>query len=144
MLDERKLKFIDLLIEGRTSKTDMAKLIGVHRTSLYDWLEEDAVQAELHRRLQLIKNQGEKKIASQLEPVIDELFRIALTATDTRSRNNACQYLVNRVLGTPTSNVSVDSEVTTTTDTRGVLNEFKRFVKGIDVEDGNDNTSTVS
>ncbi len=110
MLDERKLKFIDLLIEGKTNKTDISILVGVSRKCLYDWLEDSEVQAELDRRLQAIKTQGEKKIMSQLEPVVDELFRIALTAPNARERKDACIYLCNRVLGTPASTTHVVSE----------------------------------
>lgn len=128
MIDERKSKFIDLLIEGNTNKTDIAKLIGVSRQCLYDWLDDPQVKAELDTRLQAIRNDCTKKFNAKLEPVIDELYKIALTGTDVRTRSLACQYLINRVLGSPTANTNITDE-RKTEDNIDVLSAFEEVNK---------------
>ena len=50
MLNEKKLKMIDLLMEGNIEKTEIEKEIGVHRQTIYDWLKEEEVLAEYDRR----------------------------------------------------------------------------------------------
>ncbi|MDF1496328.1 helix-turn-helix domain-containing protein [Caproiciproducens sp. CPB-2] len=110
MLSDKKQKLVDLLIEGKSTKTDIAKLLDVSRTCIYDYLDDPEVQAELNTRLTAIRDQSQKKFVAQLDPVIDELYKIALTATDTRSRKDACIYLINRVLGTPTNNSNITDE----------------------------------
>lgn len=97
MLSEKKQELVGLIVEGATSKTDIAKLLGVSRQSVYDYLSDPLVQAEIDMRLTEIRTQSEKKIISKIDPVIDELYRIALTG-GTRERKDACIYLINRVL----------------------------------------------
>lgn len=108
MLDTKRIKLVDLMLEGVTSKTILAQLIGVSRQSIYDWLSEPEVVAALDNGLTRVQTQVAKKISSQLEPVVDELYKIALEATGTRERKDACIYLINRVLGTPKDTLSVN------------------------------------
>lgn len=110
MLSDKKQKTIDLIIEGKTSKTDIGTLVGVSRQMIYEYLKDPEVQAELNARLSEIRNQSVKTFTAKLEPVIDELYRIALTGSDIRSRNNACQYIINRVLGTPRATLEMDDK----------------------------------
>lgn len=131
IIDERKKKLIDLLVDGRTSKTDIAKMIGVSRQTIYEWLDNDhEILAEVDRQLTVLRNQVDKQIKANLAPVVDELLKIALTCSDSRTRNNACQYLINRVLGTPTSNVNISEEpMENTTD---ILAAFEEAANDVD------------
>ena len=135
MLDERKSKLIDLLIEGKTTKVDIAAIIGVSRQAIYDWLADPEVAAELDKRLQAVRDQTVKGITAKLEPVVEELYKIALSAKDTRSRKDACIYLINRVLGSPTSNLNAYNSNNYAEDITNTVAEFKAFMS--DIEDNN-------
>lgn len=108
MLDEKRLALVQLMLQGVTNKTVLKDKIGCSRQSIYDWLNEEEVQAALDKGLTQLQTQVAKKITSQLEPVVDELYDIALHATGTRERKDACIYLINRVLGTPKDTLNVD------------------------------------
>lgn len=127
-LSDRQTKFVEMMVEGQTTKTDIAKILDVSRQTLYDWLDNPEVVAEIDKRLTAIRTQADKQIKSHLTPVVSELLKLALTCTDSRTKNNACQYLINRVLGSPTSNVNVASEVDISENTNNVIEEFKAFV----------------
>lgn len=110
MLDERHMKLVDYMLQGITSKTELAKLIGVSRQAIYDWLSNDEVMAQLDEGLIRVQTQVAKKISSQLEPVVDELYKIALTGANARERKDACIYLINRVLGTPKGTLNLETD----------------------------------
>lgn len=51
MLDERKLKAIELLVEGKLNRTEIAKEVGVTRPTLYNWEKEEEYSQEYDRLL---------------------------------------------------------------------------------------------
>lgn len=104
-----KLKAIEAIINGE-NMTDVAKLAGVSRSALYNWLEDGEFKAELNRQTQQLKTQGEQHLNSKLHTYISELEKIALTGCSEKNRTDALQYLINRTLGTPTTKVADVSE----------------------------------
>lgn len=132
MLSDKERKVVELTVEGKTSKSDIAKLLGVSRTMVYNYLDKQEVQAEIARCLNDIRTQSEQKIVAQIEPVIEELYRIALTG-GTRERKDACIYLINRVLGTPKALLDIDDKREDNTDV-DILAAFDSVVGGEDGE----------
>lgn len=124
MLDNKKMQCIELLIEGRKTKQDIAKIVGIHRTVVYDWLKDSEFIAELDKQLHEIRTQTEHKICGMANAVADELYNIALTSKDVRTRNSACQYILDRVLGKPTSTTSVNAVVSDNSETIDILAVF--------------------
>ncbi|MBV4450565.1 helix-turn-helix domain-containing protein [Clostridium tyrobutyricum] len=102
MLTKDQEKMITMLIEGERI-TDIARKIGVSRTSIYTWKDNDEVKAELNRRTQDIKNQGNAYILKDVQTYIDEIKNIAKNSTDQRVKFSANRYLIDRTLGTPTA-----------------------------------------
>ncbi|ADK16689.1 helix-turn-helix domain-containing protein [Clostridium ljungdahlii] len=102
MLTKDQEKMITMLIEGYRI-TDIAKKIGVSRTSIYTWKDSDEVKAELNRRTQDIKNQGNAYILKDVNTYIDEVKKIAKESTDQRVKFSANKYLIDRTLGVPTA-----------------------------------------
>lgn len=104
MLDERKEKAIAMIISGE-SITDVAKLVGVYRSTIYDWLKDDEFKAELDKRRQEIIVQGNNIILNELGLYIKELKKIALKGSSEKSRIDASTYLVDRILGKTTTKI---------------------------------------
>jgi transposase len=100
---------ITMLIEGERI-TDIARKIGVSRTSIYTWKDNDEVKAELNRRTQDIKNQGNAYILKDVRTYIDEIKNIAKNSTDQRVKLSANRYLLDRTLGTPTTTGDEDMD----------------------------------
>ncbi|MFU0784552.1 helix-turn-helix domain-containing protein [Clostridium tyrobutyricum] len=109
MLTKDQEKMITMLIEGERI-TDIARKIGVSRTSIYTWKDNDEVKAELNRRTQDIKNQGNAYILKDVQTYIDEVKRIAKSSTDQRVKFSANKYLIDRTLGVPTATGDEDMD----------------------------------
>lgn len=104
MLDERKEKAITLILSGEAI-TDVAKLVGVYRSTIYNWLEEEEFKAELDRRRREIVKQGNALILAELKTYVMELRKMAIKGKSERNRLDALQYLIDRVLGKTTTKV---------------------------------------
>ena len=127
-LDERKMKAIENIILGE-NYTNVAKLSGVSRQALYNWLDDDDFKAELDRRIQEIRKQGEQRITSKIDSYIDALEKIALCGKSEKNRSDALQYLINRDLGTPTSKIAdvTDDEDKDNIDKNELQDELNKF-----------------
>lgn len=109
MLDDRKERAISLLIQGEQI-TNIAKSMGLSRTTIYNWMMDDEFRNELGKREQEIKTQGNRMILNKLNSCIDELLSIALSGDSEKVRSDTAQYLVDRVLGKPTSKIEQSAE----------------------------------
>ena len=109
MLDEKKEKVITLIMKGE-QYVDIAKLTGVGRSTIYEWLKDSDFAAELDKRRQEIKTQGNNLILRELGSYIGELKRIALCGESEKVRSDTAQYLVDRVLGKTTTKIETNAE----------------------------------
>ena len=109
MLDEKKEKVITLIMKGE-QYVDIAKLTGVGRSTIYEWLKDSDFAAELDKRRQEIKTQGNNLILRELGSYIGELKRIALCGESEKVRSDTAQYLVDRVLGKTTTKIETNTE----------------------------------
>lgn len=107
MIDERKEKAITLIINGDPI-VDIAKLVGVARATIYNWLDDEEFKAELDRRRQDIVTQGNNLILSELGLYIKELKKIALCGRSEKVRTDTAQYLIDRVLGKTTTKLEAN------------------------------------
>lgn len=108
MIDERKIKLIELIIEGSLNKTQMAEQIGVSRQCLYDWMAQDEWVAEYDRRLQEIKTNANKLFNAKLDNVIDEWYKMMMDEScEKRTRAKLMVDWVDRSLGKATSRLEV-------------------------------------
>lgn len=104
VLNKRHYEAIELLIKGENI-TNVAKIVGVDRTSIYNWFKDKEFKATLNEYQQSIKTEGENILKSKLTTYIQELEKIALTGKSEKNKLDALEYLVNRVMGTPTNKV---------------------------------------
>lgn len=105
-LNERQIKVIELYAQG-TPITDIAKICGCSRQTIYDDLSKSDVKAGVDRSLTEIKTQVEKKVVNKLDSYIEELHKLALTSKSEKTKLDALQYLTDRGLGKATSKVNV-------------------------------------
>ena len=107
ILNQQQSDMINLMIAGENI-TDIAKKLNVNRNTVYNWLKKDHVRAELDKRKQELTNQGNRIIMKDLSTYIGNIKELANDKSDKRVCLAANQYLINRVYGSPTSNVNVD------------------------------------
>lgn len=101
-LDERQLKAIELLAIGETISST-ANIVGVNRKTISEWKKQDKFKVELDRQVSELKSNVEKKILSNINPMMDKLIKIALKSSSDKTSLDAIIYALNRVLGTPTN-----------------------------------------
>ena len=101
-LDERQLKAIELLAIGETI-SNTANIVGVNRKTISEWKKQDKFKVELDRQVAELKSNVEKKILSNINPMMDKLIKIALKSSSDKTSLDAIIYALNRVLGTPTN-----------------------------------------
>lgn len=112
-LGEKHYRCIEMIIEGNKI-TEIAKLLGASRQSIYNWLDDDVFKAELNKQRQEIKKQGQDKILSKFDIYLNKIHDIALNSPSDNVKLNALEFLVEHVLGKATSKI----EQTTKEDTK--------------------------
>lgn len=104
-LNDRQLKVIELYAQGETV-TNIAKICGVSRNTIYADLDSKDVKAGINKCLTEMKSQAEKKLTQSVDTLVEEIKKLALTSKSEKIRSENLQYLLNRIYGTPTSKVA--------------------------------------
>ena len=110
MIDKQKSEAITYLVQGRISKGDIAKMVGVSERSLYRWLNDEEFKAELQKQAEVFEKQVIKEsqtlLRGQLSTSIKGIVEIANNNDNKEeTRLKAYQYLVDRVLGNTTTKI---------------------------------------
>jgi len=103
-LDDRQFKAIELLVTGETV-SETARLVGVNRKTISEWKKQEKFKAELDRQVTELKSNVEKKILTNMNPLLDKLLKIALKSDSDKTSLDAIIYSLNRIVGTPTSKI---------------------------------------
>lgn len=106
MIDERKMKAIELWTEGK-GNTEIAKIVGVSRTTIWTWSNEEEVKAELNRFEREIKTHAQNRFNNRLDSMVNNAFSLALNSPSDKIRADMTQYCIDRVLGKTTTKVEV-------------------------------------
>lgn len=112
MLDDRQRRAVDMYVRGHKI-TEIANDTGVSRQAVYDWLKKEEFKAEVDRCLTLLKSEATNTIISNVKAYITELEGIALTSGSDKTKSDALMYLIDHVIGKPTTKIE---DVTTNTD----------------------------
>jgi hypothetical protein len=129
MLDDCQQKALTLLMEGKMTKTQIAKIVGKSRQWLYDnVVNDEEAKLEVDVRLQEIQIFGINSIKSNLKQSIANIITLANSSESEKIRMDANTYLVDRVLGRTTTKLEVEN----TTDKEEVSpeqleDEFSQF-----------------
>lgn len=104
MLNEKQVEVLQLHVEGENI-TNISKITGVTRQSIYNWMKDEEFKEELDKALDKAKSDANYKVTTKLPNYIDELSRLALTAKSEKIRSDTLMYLVDRVLGKSTTKI---------------------------------------
>ena len=129
-LNDKQMRAIELLANGENKQTT-AKLVNVNPKTIYAWLKMDVFKDELDRQVIELKKQIETKLAVQVEPLMDNLIKLALTSKDESIKLKATTYALDRLYGKATSKQDIN---VTTTDKTAQLENIDDILKEIDVE----------
>lgn len=108
MLDDRKIKFIELYLKKTDDVTmaDIAKDVGVSRTTLWEWLNHDEeVKNEVDRLERQKRILLRHRVANEAGSAFDVIVDLAHNADLEKTKLDAAQYIVNRYDGNPTAKV---------------------------------------
>lgn len=104
-LTDKQIQAIELIAQGENI-SDTAKLIGVSRTTVSTWKNNNELfKAELDKSLQALKSDSDTQILSNINSLTNRLIKIALKSNSDKTSLDAIIYALNRVLGTPTNKV---------------------------------------
>lgn len=104
MLNEKQFKSAKLYAEGITP-TEISKIVGVSRTTFYEWLKKEEFAREVDKFKTEIITSAEKSMTSKVEKYIESLEGIALAGRSEKNRVDALTYLLDRVLGKSTTKI---------------------------------------
>lgn len=130
MIDERKEKVISLILQG-TNKSDIAKILKISRSTLYDWLKD----SDLINQMKLQRNEliecGNERLTNRLDTYLDILHKIATTSKDSRTQASVSMYLTDRILGKTATHIMTnerekDKDVVPLDVLAAELDEFER------------------
>ncbi len=112
-LTDKQIQAIELITQGE-NLSDVAKLIGVSRTTVSTWKNKDEMfKAELDKSLQALKSDVETQILNNVNSLTNRLIKIALKSSSDKTALDAITYALNRLLGTPTNKTQ---DITSTGD----------------------------
>jgi predicted DNA-binding protein YlxM (UPF0122 family) len=128
-LNKKQIECIEMLVTGDYSKQEIADRIGVHRTTIYNWYDNnEEYRQTLDDALRGIKRQAEKDFTSRLPKAIEEYWKICSSSTDQRTKEKALQYWIDRSLGriaTATTGIDTTEDETPVDD---ILSAFNTVV----------------
>lgn len=140
-LSDKQMKAIELLANGEIKQT-VAKMVGVNPKTIYAWLKIDIFKEELDRQVIELKKNIETKLAMQVEPLMDNLIKLALTSKDERISLQATTYALDRLYGKATTKVQTEVNVTDKTaqieDIEAILNDIDVEVVDVECKEDND------
>ena len=136
-LTDKQIQAIELIAQGENI-SDTAKLIGVSRTTVSTWKNNNELfKVELDKSLQALKSDSDTQILSNINSLTNRLIKIALKSNSDKTSLDAIIYALNRVLGTPTNKVqdisSTSNDNNEPVDINAILEEIKRENNVIDL-----------
>jgi len=116
MIDERKERVIVLTMEGE-GPTDIAKVTGISRQTVYNWLELEEIKADIDKRRRGIVTQSNAYVVSNVHTYLECIHKLAVNTSDKRTAAQCLMYLVDRSLGKVSTKIEIDSN-----DTKDIVN----------------------
>lgn len=102
---------------------DIAKDLGVGKSTLYAMLKNDDIVKRLERDRRYIQNQTRAMILKDASDYVKELKKIAKNCSDARTKTKANETLLAYIIGTPTNMIQTNVVENTNVDSN-VLNQL--------------------
>lgn len=129
-LSDKQLKAIELLANGE-NKSTTAKLVNVNPKTIYAWLKIDMFNEELDKKVLEVKKQVEVRLSMQVEPLLDNLIKLALNSKDERISLQATTYALDRIYGKATTKQELKVE---TTDKTAQIENIDSILSDLDID----------
>ncbi|EKF35075.1 phBC6A51 family helix-turn-helix protein [Bacillus xiamenensis] len=130
MLDERKIKSISLLAEGRKTMQAIADEIGVSRNALYLWRKDNEYSLELDNEIQNFKLLAQQERSARAKNWFKKLENIGMDDSQkTKDQLDALKTLLAYSEGTPTSKVEITETKSNEVDKETIEDEIKKWKK---------------
>ena len=129
-MTDRQEKIVAAYLQGETI-TNIAKIVGVTRTTVYNNLENKEVKATIDKALTDAKQHVSDKITASSDVYISELAKIALTDKDSRLRAQCLQYMLDHCIGKATTRI----ENTSSTSSENAIEDIDDMLKDLEIED---------
>lgn len=107
MLDERKLKAAQLRAQG-TEVTEVARQVGIERTTFYTWLKDDEFVAELNRCTQEFLTTTRKMLSAYGPKAVDRLIKLAERAESEKVKLDAASKILDKLVSNATK-IEIDT-----------------------------------
>ena len=109
--DENKEKALELILENKSTYTDIAKVVGCSRQTLYEWQNKEEFKAELTKRRQernkRISDRGSDTLYSKYDEALETIADNIQNGSP-RNRLLAAIWWAEKIGGKPTVRHEVD------------------------------------
>ncbi|WML44077.1 phBC6A51 family helix-turn-helix protein [Neobacillus sp. PS3-40] len=136
-LNKQQLAAAQLLAIGTIEKQDIAKQVGVSRTTLYNWLtKNEDFKAEVASVKRDFKNFGIQLIESKLVEAVNGYWKLLKDSNNDMVSAKGYEFFIERSLGKLQNNLTLTTEVNNikSIDKDILESEFEEF-DGIDGEE---------
>lgn len=123
---------IDMMLEG-VPMTNIAKKLGVHRSTLYVWKDLDYVRVELERRRRQLGKAARDKLINKVGDYVDNLIELANNSTDQRVKLQANKYLLDQAIGSPGTVKEDDKDIVKDVGNKDILQKDLDNIKNLKV-----------
>ena len=108
-LNEKHYRCIEMLCQPDANITEIARDLGVSRTTIYDWMKDPIFKAELDKNEQEIKNRIHHTFVLRLPAAIDKLWELT-NSKDARTKLQAINSWIERALGKVGTSVTLEDK----------------------------------
>jgi transcriptional regulator with XRE-family HTH domain len=109
-LTQQQIVAAQLLASGSVEKQEIAKRIGISRSTLYNWINKDeGFNAEVDRLRHELKVFGEDLIAGRLVDAVKGYWDLIIQTENDRVAADGYKYFIDRNLGKPTTKLDVEA-----------------------------------
>ena len=115
MLSDKQIEAINMLLEGK-QKTQIAKDLGIQRSTLYKWLDNKEFIATMDERRNNFLKQTMDDMKSDVKDILGEVKKLGYTAESESVRLQALNSILDRVLGRASTKTELSIEKTTEKD----------------------------
>lgn len=130
-LTDKQREAIEYIVKGENI-SNVAKLVKVNRTTIYEWMKKEEFKSEVDSLTTEMKNGVKQKINAKIDSVFDQVYKIATTSKSEKNKLDACTYLLDQALGRATSKVADVTDKETDNAKVDLDNEMKDLDNVVD------------
>lgn len=111
ILSHQQQAAAQLLANGTLDKQEIAKRVGISRTTLYHYMKQDKFNAEVHRLKQEFRSFGKELMESKLVDAVNGYWDLINKSENAMVAAKGYEFFIERSIGKVSSNVKLTTEV---------------------------------